>query len=607
MSWVTKMAALVLVGCNTLLGAPFARPFLADTTESEQIQLLLGHNNDVALRRSRALVSRARQSSPAALAEGYWLLGCALRNQSHFDSSLYYGQRSLALYSRLAQPVGIANAYTLLAQTYKRLADAQHIDKVTRQALNLSRLAVAAGKLAKPPAVLSRAYVLQGIIYRDLHRYDSARTCYLRAIALAERYPAVPSTLPVAYADFGQLLLDADHRQRAAIGWFRRAIPLYRREDNRNGLEHAYRNLSWAYRQLGDTARAVATADTCLALGRASQDPHRLSNSLQTAYLAYRAAGRLPTALDLLAAWKASTDKLTSVDIVRAVAAQRTSYQLAQQNHRIAYLDYSNRQQRSLLLGLGGGVGLLLGLLGLVLWQYRALQRFNRQLSASSRIIEANHAQLTTQSERLTVLLQEVHHRIKNNLATVTGLLRLQSARLTDPEALRAMRESQQRIEAISLLHQELYQNSDVTTVDMRRYITDLTQSVCATHETEVAVELQLELAAVYLAVDLAVPLGLLLNELITNAFKHAFAQALAPKLRIAFGPDLDGCLLLEVQDNGPGFDPAIQKGSRFGRRLIPALANQLSAQLSLSIVNGAHYRLLMPPPTPGSVICVMK
>ncbi|NML64411.1 tetratricopeptide repeat protein [Hymenobacter sp. RP-2-7] len=596
MMW--RVAFCLLLLCGGLPQAARAEAPAVGRTESEQIQLLLGRDNAAALRRSRALVARAQHGPPAALAEGYWLLGCALRNQSRFDSSLYYGQRSLTLYSRLGQPTGMASAYTLLAQTYKRLADAQHVTKLTEQALNLATLAVAAGQQAQPPAVLSRAYVLQGIIYRDLKLYDSARVCYQRAMVVARRYPLLPSSLPVAYADYGQLLMEADHQPAAAIEWFRRAIPLYRREDNRNGLEHAYRNLSWAYQKLGDTAQAVATADSSLALGRASGDPHRLNNSLEVAYSAYRAAGRLAPALDLLAAWKESTDKLASADIVSAVTATRASYELEQQASRIGRLNRSNQQQRRLLWDLGVSLALVLGLLGLVLGQYWALRRSNRRLSASSRIIEANHTQLTAQSERLAVLLQEVHHRIKNNLATVAGLLRLQAARLTDPEALRAMRESQQRIEAISLLHQGLYQTSDVSTVDMRRYITDLTQSLWATHQTSKEIDLQLELATVHLDVEVAVPLGLLLNELVTNAFKHAFDQADTPRLRVAFGPDASGRLLLEVQDNGPGFNPAVQANNRFGRRLIPALAKQLAAQLSLSITDGTHYQLLLPCPT---------
>jgi two-component sensor histidine kinase len=304
----------------------------------------------------------------------------------------------------------------------------------------------------------------------------------------------------------------------------------------------------------------------------------------------------LAPALALLAEWKESTDSLTTTKIAKAVAAQQASYDLAQQATRITWLDQANANQRRWLWTLGIGVHLLLALLVLAATQYQALRRSNEQLARNSWEIQKNHDQMAEQSARLAILLREVHHRVKNNLAMVASLLRLQAARLTDPEALRAMRESQQRIEAISLVHQGLYQTADVTSVDMRRYITDLVQLLCTTHKTSVAaVELQLDLASVHLNVDVAVPLGLLLNELVINAFKHAYAEAEMPTLRVALSPDATGNLLLEVQDNGSGFDPAVQSHSGFGRRLVTALVKQLAGKLSLLVTEGTHYRLLLP------------
>ncbi|MGI4866851.1 MAG: sensor histidine kinase [Janthinobacterium lividum] len=569
---------------------------------SQRIQLLLNTDNAAATRQSRQLLAHARrQGPPAALAESYWLLGSALRDQGRFDSSLYYGQRALTLAARHSYREGAANAYTLLAQTYKRLGDAQHVPALTRQALGLAGQAVAVARQQVPPLVLSRAYILQGIIYRDLKRYDSARVCYQRAILLAQQNPGLPSPLPVGYADLGQLLMDADHNLPLAIDYFRRALPLYRREGNHNGLEHAYRNLSWAYRQQGRLAPACQTADTCLALGRASGDPHRLQNSLQAAYLAYRAAGQLPQAITLLEEWKNVSETLARLDLVRAVAASQATYELAQQTARINRLDQTNTRQERLLWVLGLGAALLLILLGVVGWQYRLIRRTVARLHATNLTVRDNNQHIAEQSDRLATLLREVHHRVKNNLAIVASLLRLQANRLPDPEAARAVRESQQRIEAMSLLHQGLYQTDDVTAVDMRRYVADLVQSLSAAYNyTTADFDLTLDVAALQLDVDVAVPLGLLLNELLTNAFKHVIGPPGSARvaLRVTISPTPDAGLLLEVQDNGPGFDPdAVRHSGSFGQRLITALTGQLGGKLDLEVSNGTHYRLTLPAP----------
>ena len=580
-------------------GAPAAPP-LSLPAESQRIQLLLNTDNNAALRRSRQLVARARaQHQPAALAEGYWLLGSALRNQSRFDSSLYYGHQALTLFGHLGQPAGTASAYALLAQTYKRLADAGHVGPLTRKALGLAGQAVAAARRGPAPLVLSRAYILQGIIYRDLGRFDSARACYQRAIELARRHPGRPSPLPVGYADLGQLLVDVGHDYAGAIALLRRALPLYRAEGNRNGLEHAYRQLSLAYCQQGRPALATRTADTCLALGRASHDPHRLNQSLEGAYLAYRAAGRLPQALARLEEWKKLTDSLASTDLATAVASRQATYELGQQQARIAGLDQANARQRRLLGGLGAGATLLLALLALAGGQYRTIQKTNARLAATNEALDRRSRQIAEQSERLTTLLREVHHRVKNNLAIVASLLRLQANRLPDPEAARAVRESQQRIEAMSLLHQGLYQTDDVTAVDLPRYVADLVRSLSAAYNFSAAdYDLTLAVAPLHLDLDVAVPLGLVLNELLTNAFKHAFnpAGVARPALRVALGPLPMGRLRLEVQDNGPGFDPAAARaGGSFGQRLVAALTKQLGGELRVAATAGTHYQLTWP------------
>ena len=585
--------------CLLLLAAPGPGAAVPSLPERVQIQLLLNTDNAAALRRSRWLLRQAAPQS-AAQAEGYWLLGCALRNYSRFDSSLYCGQQALTLFRRLGRPTGVANAYCLLAQTYKRLADAQHVPVLTRKALALAGQAVAAARQGPDSLVLARAYLLQGIVYRDLRRYPAARACYRRGIALARRWPGQPSPLPVGYANLGQLLMDADGNLPAAIGYFRRALPLYRSEGNRNGLEHAYRNLSWAYRRQGRPALALATADTSLALARALADPHRLVNALQTAYLAAKAAGRLPQALALLEEFKASTDALTTADIAQAVAARQATYELARQQARIAALGRANARQRQLLGGLTAGAALLLALLAVAGGQYRTIRRTNARLRATNQTVERNHRQLAQQADQLATLLREVHHRVKNNLAVVAGLLRLQARRLPDPAAARAVRESQQRVEALSLVHQSLYLTDDVTAVDMPRYVADLVQSLAAAYNLPpAAFDLTLAVAPLHLDADRAGPLGLLLNELLTNAFKYALGRPGTgrPALRVALGPAPGGGLLLEVQDNGPGFDAAATgRGTSFGHRLVAALAGQLGAELTLDATGGTHYRLLLPP-----------
>lgn len=565
-------------------------------TQLRQARHLLQRNNDSALALNRQLLGASQRLGYGyGTAQSALQLGMALRNAGEFDSSFAYARRAQAWFEAQHRLAGVAAVFNLNAQTYKRMGDAQGVAVLTRKGLQQASLALATARQAREVGGQVSALLSQGIIYRDLHQPDSARRCYQQAIALEERYHPQPSVLGVAYANYGQLLLDQGRELPTAIGYFRRAVALHRVQGNRNGLEHAYRQLSWAYRGLGQPTRAVAAADTCLALGRAIGDPHRLSNSLEAAGLAYQASGRYQQALRLTREKQGVDDSLYRLEKTQAVARIEAAYRLAKQQTRIASLDRENAQQQRQLVGLGLGLSLLAGLLGISVWQYRALRRANTQLQAAHHTVSDKNARIQEQADRLALLLRELHHRVKNNLAIVSSLLNLQSGSLADAHAACAVREGRQRVEAMGLLHQHLYQTANVARVDMRPYLTTLLDNLLAAYgfdEDELALELCLDLPA--LDVERAVPLGLILNELITNAVKHAYAGVARPWLRVQLSAPDPGALLLEVEDNGPGIASARWQATEgtFGQQLILALCVQLGGQVTTANRPGAFFQL---------------
>lgn len=610
--WTLSVLALV-----ALLGAPrpgraagppatsgWAGP--ADTAQVrarlEVARQLLTRNNDSATVLSRQLLrASVRLHFPYGQAQGSLLLATALRNASEFDSSFYYGRRAQALFEAQHRPDGVAWVYVLNAQTYKRLGDGQNVALLSRKGLRQARLALTLARRGPYPAVMVAALLNQGIIYRDLNQPDSARACYREAIRIEQTMHPMPSALGVAYANYGQLLMDHNHDYPVAIGYFRQALGLHRAQRNRNGLEHAYRQLSWAYRRQGRLAQAVAAADTCLALGRAIGDPHRLSNSLEATGFAYRDAGHYREATDLMEERRLLDNQTNRLEKTQAVARIEAAYRLEKQQARIAGLALANARKQRLLGGLGAGLALVLGLLGFSGWQYRAQRRANAQLRATNQTITDNNRRIQEQARRLTLLLRELHHRVKNNLAIVSSLLNLQSGSLADPVAARAVREGRQRVEAMGLIHQRLYQTDEVATVDMRPYLTTLVENLLAAYGfDEGHFDLVLELDLPVVDVDRAVPLGLILNELVTNALKHAYGQVARPLLRLHLSGPAGG-LLLEVEDNGPGRAPDAGPGSSFGTQLILALSEQIGGQVTMGNQPGAYFRLWVPAGAAGA------
>jgi two-component sensor histidine kinase len=200
----------------------------------------------------------------------------------------------------------------------------------------------------------------------------------------------------------------------------------------------------------------------------------------------------------------------------------------------------------------------------------------------------------TQESEELKLLLRESHHRMRNHLQVIASILRLQTNTVTDARALEALRTSENRLEAMAVLHEKLYRNENVSRVDLCAYLEELIQ-IIARHHAELTPNVAIQVedhAALSVPLDTAVPLGLIVNELITNSFKHAFQKMDQCTIQLILDQAADGRNRLTIRDNGPGVPEALvtQPGASLGMRLIKALTQQLHGQLSYRTHGGAEF-----------------
>jgi PAS domain S-box-containing protein len=194
-------------------------------------------------------------------------------------------------------------------------------------------------------------------------------------------------------------------------------------------------------------------------------------------------------------------------------------------------------------------------------------------------------------------LLKEIHHRVKNNLQVTSSLLRLQADRIENEFAKRALREGQDRIRSMALVHELLYRSKDLSRVDLGEYVRDLSRQLLRSHAVEPSqVRIETKLAAVPVAIDLAVPCGLILNELVSNALKHAFPAGRRGTVHIELRPRA-GFDELIVRDDGVGMPAEVDflTGSTLGLRLIRTLADQIEAELEVRATGGTEVRLRIP------------
>ncbi|MCG2811930.1 MAG: response regulator, partial [Candidatus Aminicenantes bacterium] len=204
------------------------------------------------------------------------------------------------------------------------------------------------------------------------------------------------------------------------------------------------------------------------------------------------------------------------------------------------------------------------------------------------------------------LLLKEVHHRIKNNLAGIIGLLQLQRETVTDPAAVAQFRELEGRIRSIALVHETLYHIESLARVDLKAYLETLIAQLRAALAPHGDVRFSVAAAGVEMGLDNAVPCGLILNELITNAFKYAFPgdqprpgeKACEITVSAEWDGDAgdDGVYTLTVADNGVGLPADLDWATTktLGLRLVRMLGQyQLKGQIELDRANGTSFRLV--------------
>jgi len=199
-----------------------------------------------------------------------------------------------------------------------------------------------------------------------------------------------------------------------------------------------------------------------------------------------------------------------------------------------------------------------------------------------------------------TILLNEVHHRVKNNLQVITSLLNLQADHAADPELRAILTESCGRVKAMALTHQLLYERKDFSRVDLGDYLQRLVQSIRATYRAtgdRVTLQLGLPDKRVNLDLERAIPCGLLINELVTNAFKHAFPGERRGQILIQLIEDGDSRIGLSVADDGVGLpsDAELAQSSSLGLQLVPLFVDQVHGVSSVDREGGTRFSMSFP------------
>ena len=189
---------------------------------------------------------------------------------------------------------------------------------------------------------------------------------------------------------------------------------------------------------------------------------------------------------------------------------------------------------------------------------------------------------------------KEVHHRVKNNLQVISSLLNLQASNFTDPEVTEAFREIQNRVESISIAHQDLYRSKDLEYLRFDEYVKHLIENLIHAYTGKNNISLRLEVNNFYFGIDTIIPLGMILNELVSNSLKYAFTNENSSEneIYITMHQNEDGCYTLIIGDNGKGIPQKIDvnESDSLGLQIVNKLVEQINGTIELKRNKGAEF-----------------
>lgn len=235
---------------------------------------------------------------------------------------------------------------------------------------------------------------------------------------------------------------------------------------------------------------------------------------------------------------------------------------------------------------------LALFLIGYISFQFFEVNSYaEHERKSAFEALKAEKEVINKQNEEKTVLLQEIHHRVKNNLQVIISLLRIQSEKLKSKEAIQSFNEAVNRILSMALIHQKMYEKDSLAKIELEDYLSSLIEDIIKSYDTDSSTDLTLSINQELLGPNSIVPFALIINELVSNSLKHAFNKK-SGKITITVTPLKDDTFELKYSDNGKWKEATEDS---FGLQLISMFTEQLEGSYNLKKdENGTHYTFML-------------
>lgn len=537
--------------------------------------------------------------------------------------------------------------YPYLHYTYDLLSSIYHTLSNYDQALKYELMTIESATATHDSIYLGSFNLNLGILYDELKQWQTALTYYKTAMLLFGEMQDTSMVHIIAHSICGVLIAHESPKDaltfyaqtlqqypimkrsdwfeaymtlaecHLALGHYALAETFYQKmlatQSNKQVIDNptiaSYIKVGTFYRIVKQYDKARAYLNKALALLRQVGFKRGTPSVYLQLFKLDSAQHNYLAAIDNYQQYKTLSDSIFNEKKSQQIANLEIQYNTQKKEQNIALLTRQNLLQQARIrekdLQRNSVIAvtvLLTLLLGLFYNRYRFKQRSNRLLEIKQHEINRQNQSLQQILQEKDALLdekewmlKEIHHRVKNNLQIITSMLNAQADFLQDPKALMAIRDSQNRVHAMALIHQKLYQSENLARVNMAEFIREITDYLVESFPQNERVRTILAVDPVQLDVALAIPIGLIINEVVTNSLKYAFPEGRSGQITIVLRLIEEHRYELTIADNGVGLPPGfnINRSDTLGLTMIRGLSRQIGGQLLIDQDEGVSVRLM--------------
>ncbi|MDO5988663.1 tetratricopeptide repeat protein [Flavivirga amylovorans] len=521
------------------------------------------------------------------IGKSYQNIGVTHVKMGNYDKALDYDLKALSIYEKNNENNFVTGIVANIGSLYScRLNDHENGLLYYNRALELSK---------EVGNEEFRSYVLGAVaeLYVRQEEYEKAKSTLKESIEIAEKLDYLKVVVS-GFSNLSQINIKENKFKEALVNSkkaLKMCLELGYTEENTS----LYLTLANIYEQLGDVKSAELHYEEALSVALKSKVLPQLSNVYQALYQYTGRKKSYKESYEYLLKYNTIKDSLLDKEKDKQFKEIQAKFDLENKEKEIQLLTNENRikalenqnQRTSQVILIIGMIALIIIILTLF-YAYKNKQKSHTTLTEKNKVISQ------TLKDR-EILFKEVHHRVKNNLQIVSSLLRLQYKFGNHKKSQEIIQEVQDKIQAMSIIHERLYKSSDLSLINFKTYLDNLlTYFKTSYNLPEQNITVTTAIDNIELDMDYLVPCGLIVNEIIANSIKYAFHDNSGGNINIEASKSGDQCIL-KIQDTGVGFPNGfnVHEAKSLGIMLIRGLTKQINGTVKITSNSGACYNIV--------------